>query len=249
MKISIIIPSRLGSTRLPEKPLADIMGRSLIMRVYDQATSASLAHEVIIATDHPKIYDHVQEHNGRAVMTSTDHPSGTDRIAEVASTLDSDIIVNLQGDEPLINPKQIDELIDKMIHQDISIGTQCSEIQHEDELFDYNVVKVVRDMNKKVLYFSRQAIPANRDLPYREWLPKTKYFRHVGMYAFRRETLIQLTMLPQTTYELTESLEQLRWMQHGYPIYCFETKHRSIGVDTHDDLELVRELVLKGMFR
>ena len=249
MKISIIIPSRLGSTRLPEKPLADIMGRSLIMRVYDQASSASLAHEVIIATDHPKIYDHVIEHKGRAVMTSTDHPSGTDRIAEVARSLDSDIIINLQGDEPLINPKQIDELIDKMIQQDISIGTQCSEIQYEDELFDYNVVKVVRDIHEKVLFFSRQAIPANRDLPYREWLSKTKYFRHVGMYAFKRDVLIQLTALNPSTYEKAESLEQLRWMQHGFPVYCFETKHRSIGVDTQDDLDLVRDLVLKGMFR
>ncbi len=249
MKISIIIPSRLGSTRLPEKPLADIMGRSLIMRVYDQASAARLAHEVIIATDHQKITDHVHEHHGRVIMTSPHHQSGTDRIAEVARSLDSNIIINLQGDEPLINPTQIDELIDKMIQQDISIGTQCSERLYEDELFDYNVVKVVSDIHDKVLYFSRQAIPADRHLPYREWFGKTKYYRHIGMYAFRREVLIQLTSLPQSTYEKAESLEQLRWMQHGFPVYCFETKHRSIGVDTQDDLDLVRDLVLKGMFR
>lgn len=249
MKISIIIPSRLGSTRLPEKPLADIVGRSLIMRVYDQASSARLAHEVIIATDHQKIADHVQEHHGRVIMTSPHHQSGTDRIAEVAVSLDSDFIINLQGDEPLINPVQIDELIFKMIHQNIAIGTQCSEIQYEDELFDFNVVKVVRDVNDKGLFFSRQAIPANRDLPYREWFGKTKYYRHIGMYAFKRDVLIQLTELPQSTYEKAESLEQLRWMQHGYQIHCFETKHRSIGVDTQDDLDLVRDLVLKGMFR
>lgn len=248
MKASIIIPSRLSSTRLPEKPLADIMGRSLIMRVYDQASKAIHAHEVIVATDHRRIYDHVLAHGGRVVMTSPDHTSGTDRIAEVAKSLNSDIIINLQGDEPLINPTQIDDLILAMQMSEVQIGTQCTKILYEEELFDFSVVKVVRDKYEKALYFSRQAIPAHRDLPFKSWFMNAQYYRHVGMYAFKREILMELTSLPPTPYENIESLEQLRWLQHGHSIYCFETEFRSIGVDTQYELDLVREKVLKEMF-
>lgn len=248
MKTSIIIPARLASSRLPEKPLADILGKSLIMRVYLQARKLGNDIDVIVATDHPKIYEHVKSNGGNVVMTSEHHQSGTDRIAEVAASLDSEIIINLQGDEPLVSPQQVADLIDLVSRPNVQIGTQCIAIESEEELFDYNVVKVVRDYHDKALLFSRQAIPAFRDLPYNQWMNKVAYFRHVGMYGFKRDTLLELTKLTPTSFEKAESLEQLRWMQHGYDVHCVETNFRSIGVDTPDDLEKVRDLVLKEMF-
>jgi 3-deoxy-manno-octulosonate cytidylyltransferase (CMP-KDO synthetase) len=249
MKTSIIIPARLASTRLPEKALADIFGKSLVMRVYHQAKKSLLAAEVFIATDHEKIYNHVVSEGGHAIMTSTHHQSGTDRISEVASNLDSDIILNLQGDEPLIHPGQIDDLIKNMQHPEVLIGTQCQKIHDVDMLFDYNVVKVVRDKDNRALYFSRQAIPAIREAGYKHWLGLTDYYRHIGMYGYKRNVLLDITKLPVTSYETTESLEQLRWLQHGYRVHCFETTFSSIGVDTPEDLERVREEVFKEMIR
>ena len=248
MKVSIIIPARMASTRLPEKPLADILGKSLIMRAYDQAKKSKLTYETVVATDHKKIFNHVDKHGGKVIMTSDKHISGTDRIAEVAKKLDSDIIINLQGDEPLIDPLQIDELIQAMMSNDVLIGTQCSKLQNPDDLFDYNVVKVVRDFQNKALYFSRQAIPAFRDLSYRLWLENATYFRHVGMYGFKRDTLSEITKLQPSSYEKAESLEQLRWIENGYPIHCFETQYKSVGVDTAEDLEQVRDILLREMF-
>lgn len=249
MKTSIIIPARLASTRLPEKPLADLFGKSLVQRVYEQALKVDAATDVIIATDHTKIFDHVQGFGGKVVMTATSHVSGTDRIAEVASKIDSDIIINLQGDEPLIHPDQINALIVLMEKPDVAIGTQCQAISSNEQLFDYNIVKVVRDYNDRALYFSRQAIPAFRDKAYKEWMSSTPYFRHIGMYGFKREILNKLTQLSASSYEKVESLEQLRWLQHGFQIHCIETNFQSIGVDTPDDLENVRDILLKGMFR
>lgn len=248
MKTSIIIPSRLASSRLPEKALADIFGKSLIMRVYKQALKSKLADEVIIATDHAKIFDHVSALGAKVRMTSTDHISGTDRIAEVCNALDSDIIINLQGDEPLINPIQIDNLISVMKEEHVQIGTQCRLIDDVDLLFDYNVVKVVRDFHNKALYFSRQALPAFRDIKYEQWFGKTNYYRHIGLYGYKRDVLMELTKLAPTPYELAESLEQLRWLQNGYTIHCHETTYDSVGVDTPDDLERVRDLVLRETF-
>lgn len=248
MKTTIIIPARLASSRLPEKALADIFGKSLIMRVYKQALKSKLANEVIIATDHAKIFDHVSACGANVRMTSPNHVSGTDRIAEVSKTIDSEIIINLQGDEPLINPKQIDDLI-KVMHEDkVQIGTQCRYIDDADMLFDYNVVKVVRDLQNKALYFSRQAIPSFRDLGYGAWHDNAKYYRHIGLYGFKKEVLIELTRLEPSTYEITESLEQLRWLENGYNIHCHETIYDSVGVDTQDDLDRVRDLVLKETF-
>jgi 3-deoxy-manno-octulosonate cytidylyltransferase (CMP-KDO synthetase) len=182
-------------------------------------------------------------------LTSIDHVSGTDRVAEVAEQIDSEIIINLQGDEPLIDPRQINELIELMSRPAVTIGTQCKLIEDEDLLFDYNVVKVVRDYQDKALLFSRQAIPAFRDLPYQKWMGSMAYYRHIGIYGFKKETLLQLCALPQTSYEKAESLEQLRWMQHGYSIHCIETSFNSIGVDTPDDLEKVRNYLITEMFR
>lgn len=247
MKISIIIPARMASTRLPKKPLADIMGKSLIEHVYLKATQVKEA-EVIIATDDQLIFDHVQQFGGRAMMTSTNHPSGTDRIAEVAQNIESDIIINLQGDEPLINPKQIEALIELMKNPLVKIGTQCAKIKDVETLFDYNIVKVVRDINDKALYFSRQAIPAIRDQKFEKWIAYADYYKHIGIYGFKRMTLLELCTLPQTTFEKSESLEQLRWLQHGYDVFCQETLYTSIGVDTPEDLDRVRDYILKEMF-
>lgn len=219
------------------------------MHVYQQATKVASASEVIVATDHKKIYDHVQASGGKVVMTSDAHISGTDRIAEVAKLLDSDIIINLQGDEPLIHPLQIEELIALMKRPEVNIGTQCIAIDDPDMLFDYNVVKVVKDYNDKAMYFSRQAIPAVRDHGYDQWMAKTAYFRHIGMYGFKKDILLQLTSLTPTAYERAESLEQLRWLQHGYQVHCAETNHTSVGVDTPEDLEKVRDLFFREMFR
>lgn len=248
MKTSIIIPSRLASTRLPQKPLAEILGKSLIMRVYDQAAKVKNA-DVIVATDHESIANHVLQNGGKVVLTSVSHPSGTDRVAEVAAQTNSDIIINLQGDEPLVDPRQIDELIELMSRPDVFIGTQCKLIEDGDILFDYNVVKVVRDYQDRALYFSRQALPAFRDIPYQNWMGQVAYFRHIGIYGFKRDTLLQLCSLPQTSYEKSESLEQLRWMQHGFPVHCVETSFHSIGVDTPEDLEKVRNFLITEMFR
>ena len=179
MKTSIIIPSRLASSRLSEKALVDIFGVSLIMRVYNQALKSRLADEVIIATDHERIFDHVLQQGAKVVMTSSEHKSGTDRIAEVARDLNSNIIINVQGDEPIINPQQIDELIILMKSGHVDIGTQCQRIYNDESLFDFNVVKVVKDINDRALYFSRQAIPANRDLGFAYWLEKSTYYRHI----------------------------------------------------------------------
>lgn len=247
MTAAIIIPARMASTRLPRKPLADILGKSMIERVYKRCKAAKYADEVIIATDHDEILLHAQRFGARAVMTSPLHTSGTDRIGEAALMTDADIIVNVQGDEPLIDPGQIDELIEKFENPEVNIATQKIKMGAEDPLFDYNVVKVVTDLQHRALYFSRQAIPAFRDLPFREWASQTDYYRHVGIYAFRSPTLQALVKLSPTGLERAESLEQLRWLAHGYTIHCFETAFQSQSVDTAEDLEKVIQILLTEM--
>ncbi|MBK9257401.1 MAG: 3-deoxy-manno-octulosonate cytidylyltransferase [Saprospiraceae bacterium] len=247
MKTCIIIPSRLASTRLPEKALADILGKSLIQRVYEQASLSKEADDVIVATDHDKIFRHVQSFGGKVIMTSPEHQSGTDRISEVAANIDADILINVQGDEPLINPHQIDELIRRIKSPEIQIATQKYRITDPNELFNYNIVKVITDRQDKVLYFSRQAVPGHRDLPYRNWLESFPYYKHVGIYAFKRKTLLEITQLPLSPLENAESLEQLRWLENGYPIHCFETKYSTVGVDTEEDVDKVNEILIKEM--
>jgi 3-deoxy-manno-octulosonate cytidylyltransferase (CMP-KDO synthetase) len=249
LKVSIIIPSRMASTRLPGKPLEDILGKSLIRRVYEQASRSALAHEVLVATDHPDIYHHVLAFGGKAVMTSEKHISGTDRIGEVAQMSDSDIFINVQGDEPLIDPGQIDELISKFKISEVEIATQKIIITSTEDLFDYNTVKVLTAKNDCALYFSRQAIPGHRDLPYRKWIDHSDYYRHVGIYGFRKKTLLELIALQPSSLERAETLEQLRWLENGYTIHCFETAYTSFGVDTPEDLEKVVHLILRDMNR
>jgi 3-deoxy-manno-octulosonate cytidylyltransferase (CMP-KDO synthetase) len=247
MKTIIVIPARMASTRLPRKPLCDILGTSLIMHVFRRCKMSKLANDVIVATDDEEIVRHVEQHGGKALMTNISHQSGTDRVAEVMEMSDGDLYINVQGDEPLIDPRQIDDLIHSLTLSDVGVATQCERIEDADSLFDYNIVKVVRDQADKAMYFSRQAIPAVRDKPYREWIDASSFFRHVGIYGFRREVLFKIAKLSPSGYEKAESLEQLRWLEAGIPILCRETSYFSIGVDTPDDLDKVIQLMLKEM--
>jgi len=241
MNITAIIPARYASTRLPGKPLLDIAGKPMVQHVYERAQRAELVSRVIVATDDRRIFDAVGRFGGKAVMTSESHKSGTDRLAEVAKGLDSDIIVNIQGDEPLIEPGMIDEAIRPLMEDNsIAMGSLKAEIRDEMELNNPNVVKVVVDRNGFALYFSRYPIPYIRDDSPLSLL--TGRFKHVGLYVYRREFLLEYAGMPQTPLEEAEKLEQLRALENGYRIKVPTTRYQSIGVDTEEDLERVRRL-------
>lgn len=240
MKITAIIPARLRSTRLPEKVLADIVGKSMLLRVYNVADTSGLFDSVIVATDSELIMDHCIANNMRVMITSTEHKSGTDRIAEVAKMLDSEIIINIQADEPFLEKSTLLALVELMANEDVSIGTLTKRIDSPEALLDYNTVKLVKDLNDKVLYFSRQAIPAHRDIPFRDWLDNTIYYQHVGVYGFKRKDLLAVTELIPGDLEESEKLEQLRWIENGYDVFCVTVKSTSFGIDTEEDLEKAR---------
>ncbi len=244
ISVLVVIPARYASTRLPGKPLEMIGSKAMIHRVYEQATKCDAVNKVVIATDDQRIMDYCELHTLDCVMTKEEHPSGTDRVAEVAANFpDYQVVINIQGDEPFINPDQISDLIEMFVDPASDIVTQCIEITDGDQLHDFNVVKVVRDQLDKVLYFSRQAIPAHRDIPYRDWINKSSYFQHIGIYGFRRDTLLQLIELPISELEKSESLEQLRWMDYGYDILAKQIDYETIGIDTYEDLMKARKLV------
>lgn len=245
MTVIGIIPARYGSTRFPGKALADIGGKPMIQHVYERACQVSLFHDVIVATDDERIQQAVLKFGGHVRMTSPDHHTGTDRIAEVARDLDADIVVNVQGDEPLIQPDMIADAIHPLLKApNISIGTLKHRISTPDELFDPNVVKVVTDSHSRALYFSRSPIPYVKGEDMRaEGFRSHTFFRHIGLYAFRRDFLLHFITLPQTPLEQIEGLEQLRALEHGYLIAVVETSHESIGVDTPDDVEKVIKLM------
>lgn len=245
-----IIPARYSSTRLKGKPLIDIAGKPMIQHVYERASSAAALHRVIVATDDMRIVQAVEAFGGEVRLTSPDHPSGTDRVAEVAASVEADIVVNIQGDEPLVTPEMIaDSILPLQEDHDLQMSTLCRRILDVQELFDPDVVKVVRDRQGFALYFSRAPIPYHRD----EWKEKdqapgggsglsTACYRHFGLYAYRRDFLFRLTALPPSPLEKTERLEQLRALENGYRIKVVETQADTIGVDTELDLERVREL-------
>jgi 3-deoxy-manno-octulosonate cytidylyltransferase (CMP-KDO synthetase) len=234
-----IIPARFASTRFPGKPLADIDGRPMIEHVYRRAAAASSISETIVATDDLRIATVVIAFGGKVRLTRADHPSATDRLAEVARTLDCDVVVNVQGDEPLIDSRAIDEALAPFSDPTVSMTTLYRRIEDPADLANPNVVKVVVDRAGYAMYFSRAPIPNVRD-PRRGWPP---LYRHVGLYAYRRTALMVLASLDQTPLELAESLEQLRALEHGIRIKAVETKYDSIGVDTPEDLEHVRRLL------
>ncbi len=236
MKFLGIIPSRYNSTRFPGKPLVEINGKTMIRRVYEQALKSQKLDRVVVATDDLRIYDHVKDFGGEAFMTSSTHLNGTERCAELAERIEGyEAILNIQGDEPFIHEEQIDTLCG--ILTDASIGTLAKPIEDPDELLNPSVIKLVLNAKSEAIYFSRSPIPHMRGVPTDQWLAHSTYYRHIGLYGFRRELLLQLTKLAPTPLELAESLEQLRWLENGYPIKVGMTTHHSIGIDTPSDLE------------
>jgi 3-deoxy-manno-octulosonate cytidylyltransferase (CMP-KDO synthetase) len=233
---------------LEGKVILMIDGKPLVQYVYEAAIKVKDVSEVIIATDHSLVMETVQNFGGNAMMTSKHHASGTDRIGEIAKSLKQyDIFINVQADEPLIKPGQIEEVIHAFYDSNVNIATQRKKLDQEVELFDYNVVKVVCDQMNNALYFSRNAIPAHRDLPYQKWIKESIYYKHIGLYGYRRETLLELVELSPSFLEKSEKLEQLRWLENGYKIKCLETNHYTIGIDTEEDLIKV-EKIIKGTF-
>lgn len=237
MKIACIIPSRYASTRLPGKPLRMIAGETLVHRVYERAALAKLPDIVIVATDNEKIESEVNSFGGRVMMTSPDHPTGTDRLAEVAASLpDYDIVVNVQGDEPFINPDVIDSLAKMLAERDDLDMTTAAAPLKEDEYDDPSAVKVVVNQKGEALYFSRSLIPYPRN----EFsVPPLK---HVGIYAYRRDFLLAYAGMKQTPLEKTESLEQLRALEMGYKIGVIRIDSEDIGIDTEEDLKKANRL-------
>lgn len=233
-----IIPARYESTRFPGKPLAIINNKPMIQWVYENASKA--LDQVFVATDDDRIFNTVEAFGGKVVKTSPAHHSGTDRCAEAASklseTIDFDVVINIQGDEPFIQAEQID-LLKSCFKSDEEIATLVKKIDSSEELFNQNRPKVVLDKNNNALYFSRSPIPFVRGSEEKDWPTKTKFWAHIGMYAFKTNILQEITKLTQGELELTESLEQLRWLENGYKIKTAETKTQSIGIDTPEDLK------------
>ncbi|HEY0284373.1 MAG TPA: 3-deoxy-manno-octulosonate cytidylyltransferase [Vicinamibacterales bacterium] len=235
-----VIPARYASTRFPGKALADIAGRPMIEHVYGRAAAARNVDAVIVATDDRRIADAVTKFGGTVRMTRTDHLTGTDRLAEVAASLDCDLIVNVQGDEPLVEPDTIDAAIEPFRDDPaLLMSTVCTRILTNESLADPNVVKVVTDVRGHALYFSRLPIPYVR----RNVEATSASYKHLGLYVYRREFLQIIASLRPTALERSESLEQLRVLENGYAIRVIETPHDSIGVDTPEDLERVRRLL------
>jgi len=234
-----VIPARFASTRFPGKPLVDILGKTMIERVYAQASKATSLYRVIVATDDSRIFEHVRSFGGEVIMTSPLHASGTDRCAEVVAQLgdsNAGIVVNIQGDEPFIEPDQIDQLVGLFADPDCQIGTLVKRIADAEDLHSNTVIKVVRDLKGKALYFSRNAIPHVRGVK-QDMLDSATFFKHIGIYAYRAEVLKTLAALPVSELESTEGLEQLRWLENGHAIHLAETEHESNSVDTPEDLE------------
>lgn len=243
--IVALIPARYASTRFPGKPLIEIEGKTMIRRVYEQASKSKLVDEVVVATDDDRIAEHVKAFGGKVVITRADHPSGTDRCYEALTLLDKpyQYVINIQGDEPFIDPEQIDELAAVLQSGEVELATQMIAIDSEALLFDRGEVKIVLNTNNEALYFSRMPIPFIKGVPESDWHKHHTYYRHVGMYAYRRDVLEQLTRLPVSALEKAESLEQLRWLEHGFKIKCVPTKFDSHCIDTPEDVEKVLRIV------
>ena len=246
MKFTGIIPARYASTRFPGKPLVDMKGKTMIQRVYEQVSI--VLDSVYVATDDSRIYETVEAFGGRAIMTSEKHRSGTDRCEEAyyKTGEKSDVIINIQGDEPFIKPCQIEEIMKCFDSEDTQIATLVTAFDSTDGwdvLMNPNSPKVVLNDKSEALYFSRSIIPYLRNIPRQEWLLNHVFYKHIGMYAYRVDVLKEITKLPQSTLELAESLEQLRWLQNGYKIKVGITTQETIGIDTPDDLRKALDLL------
>lgn len=240
-----IIPARYASTRFPGKPLAVLGGKTVIQRVYEQVSS--VLDEVYVATDDQRIYDCVTGFGGRAVMTREDHKSGTDRIEEAVEKIHSsaDVIINVQGDEPFIQPSQIKTLMSLFDDPETQIGTLGKLFESIEAVENPNSPKIVTDNRGFALYFSRSVIPYIRGKERKEWFGEYPFLKHLGIYAYRREVLKEVTLLPQSSLEKAESLEQLRWLQNGYRIRVGLTDVETVGIDTPEDLQRAEEFLNK----
>jgi 3-deoxy-manno-octulosonate cytidylyltransferase (CMP-KDO synthetase) len=241
-----IIPARFASSRFPGKPLVDIAGKSMLERVVEQARKATLLSEILVATDDERIAKHAESLGVKVVMTKSEHPSGTDRCYEayVLNGGKEEYILNIQGDEPFLDPRQIDSLA-AICDGETEIATQMIPCTSHEVLFDKGEVKITLNQNKEALYFSRSVIPFIKNKDEKEWHLHHTYYRHVGLYAYRSDILAEICSLPPSKLELAESLEQLRWLEHGYKIKCAETTFDSHCVDTPEDIEKVLRLMGK----
>jgi 3-deoxy-manno-octulosonate cytidylyltransferase (CMP-KDO synthetase) len=244
MKIIGIIPARYGSSRFPGKPLIDIWGKPMILRVVERAEASKSLSEVIVATDDVRIAEVVLKAGKRVVITSEEHPSGTDRCREVVEKLGVtvDAVINIQGDEPFVKPEQIDHLAELITAPQTQIATLALKIEDPKWLGDPNKVKVVFDKKGKALYFSRQAIPYVKNLDQNDWLNKLDYFKHIGLYAYKTDVLNEICELKTSSFEQAESLEQLRWLQNGYSIFVGVTHWETPAIDSPADLEALLRL-------
>lgn len=244
MKILGIIPARYGSSRFPGKPLIQIEGKSMIRRVYEQASKSGSLDAVVVATDDVRIADEVSAFGGKFHLTSAAHQSGTDRCAEVVRLEQGyDIVINIQGDEPYINPAQIDLLASCFDASNVQIATLVKKIHTEEELLNTNIPKVILNASREAVYFSRQTIPFIRGKVKEAWLEEHVFYKHIGIYGYTAATLLEITKLTPSTLELAESLEQLRWIENGYTIQTRMTDMETIAIDAPEDLIKIKTLV------
>jgi 3-deoxy-manno-octulosonate cytidylyltransferase (CMP-KDO synthetase) len=242
-EIVVVIPARYGSTRLPGKPLVPLAGTPMIQRVYERAKLSRLATRVVVATDDERILKAVTGFGGEARMTRSEHRTGTERVAEVAAHMDGQVFVNVQGDEPLLNPEVLDAAIAALLEEPpASIATVATPIRLPADIMDPNVVKTVLDFEDHALYFSRAPIPWVRDSAGKI---EVKHLKHLGLYVFQRDALLEYPTLPQGTLEKIEQLEQLRWLENGWKIRVAEVEHDSVSVDVADDVARVEKLLQK----
>ena len=240
-QIVIAIPARYGSTRLPGKPLVNLAGKPMIQRVYQRAQLSQRATRVIVATDDERIVKAVESFGGEARMTRLDHRTGTERVAEIAAHVEGDIFVNVQGDEPLLDPAAVDAAIDALLEEPpAAVATVATPIRTPADIMDPNVVKTVLDFDNNALYFSRAPIPWVRDTGAKQ---HARHWKHLGLYVFQRDALLEYPTLPQGELEKLEQLEQLRWLENGWKIRVAEVEHDAVSVDVPEDVARVEKLL------
>lgn len=245
--ITAVIPARLGSRRLPNKMLLDLGGKPLLQRVWEQACKMTTADAVYIATDSQKIMDQASAWGAQVCMTKPDCPSGTYRIASLLDQIEGDFFLNIQGDEPFIQPKLLDGLVSVWQDSGCDLVTAIAKIASVDALFDSNVVKAVINDSGRILYFSRSTIPFIRDVDRHAWLEKHPFWGHIGVYGYTREVLLQYPQLKPSLLETTEQLEQLRFLEHNFYFQAMQTDYHPLGIDTESDLNAAREQLRQSL--
>lgn len=240
MKTIGIIPARFASTRFPGKPLTDINGKTMIRRVYEQAIKAESLDHVVVATDDERIANEIKSFGGAVIFTQSTHQSGTDRCAEVATLIPGyDVAINIQGDEPYIDPRQINLLVSCFTDSQVQLATLIKEIHTEEELFNTNIPKVVINVKTEAIYFSRHPVPYLRNAERTDWMHSHQFYKHIGIYGYTMPTLLEITKLGPSSLERAESLEQLRWIENGYTIQTKITAIETIAIDTPEDLNKI----------